>query len=164
MAAATLGALLVGAVSGASKADLLAPGYCPVPGLWAAEPLCPEIAAVAAGSFHAKEPPAIRGSGYVVASLEAALWAFARSESFAAGCLLAVNLGEDADTTAAVYGQTRGGLLRRGRYPGSAGANGWRCARRSRRSPIDCWRWPMRRRPVHKRGVRYLSAVVLGTE
>ncbi|HEY8599167.1 MAG TPA: ADP-ribosylglycohydrolase family protein, partial [Thermomicrobiales bacterium] len=95
-----LGALLVGAINGVPKAELLAPGYSPVPGYWAEEPLCPEIGAVAAGSFREKEPPAIRGSGYVVASLEAALWAFARSDSFAAGCLLAVNLGEDADTTA----------------------------------------------------------------
>ncbi len=63
---------------------------------------------MATGSFRAKEPPAIRGGGYVVASLEAALWAFDRSDSFADGCLLAVNLGDDADTTAAVYGQLAG--------------------------------------------------------
>lgn len=103
-----LGGLLVGALNGLSKEALLAPCYSPVPDLWAEEPLGPEIAAVAAGSFRQKEPPAIRGSGYVVASLEAALWAFDRSTSFAAGCLLAVNLGEDADTTAAVYGQLAG--------------------------------------------------------
>ena len=41
-------------------------------------------------------------------SLEAALWAFHRSESFGDGCLLAVNLGDDADTTAAIYGQLAG--------------------------------------------------------
>ncbi len=112
-----LGGLLVGAVNGVSKAELLAPGYSPVPGSWLEEPLCPEIAAVAAGSFHEQEPPAIRGSGYVVASLEAALWAFARSESFAEGCLLAVNLGEDADTTAAVYGQIAGAYYGEGGIP-----------------------------------------------
>jgi ADP-ribosylglycohydrolase len=44
----------------------------------------------------------------VVHSLEAALWAFDRSDSFRAGCLLAANLGDDADTTAAVYGQLAG--------------------------------------------------------
>ncbi|MBP6789445.1 MAG: ADP-ribosylglycohydrolase family protein, partial [Candidatus Promineofilum sp.] len=38
-------------------------------------------------------------------SLEAALWAFHHAGTFAEGCLLAVNLGHDADTTAAVYGQ-----------------------------------------------------------
>jgi ADP-ribosylglycohydrolase len=44
----------------------------------------------------------------VVQSLEAALWAFYRSESFRDGLLLAVNLGNDADTTGAVYGQIAG--------------------------------------------------------
>ena len=103
-----LAALLVGAVNGASKDDLLAPRYSPVPGLWDEAPLVDAVDAVAAGSFTDREPPVIRGHGYVVASLEAALWAFHRSTSFAEGCLLAVNLGEDADTTAAVYGQLAG--------------------------------------------------------
>ena len=110
-----LGALLVGAVNGVTKEALLAPRYSPVPGLWDEQPLGPAIAAVAAGSFKDREPPAIRGRGYVVASLEAALWAFDRSDSFVEGCLLAVNLGEDADTTAAVYGQLAGA------YYGEAG-------------------------------------------
>ena len=44
----------------------------------------------------------------MVASLEAALWAFDKSGSFREGCLLAVNLGEDADTTGAIYGQLAG--------------------------------------------------------
>ena len=80
--------------------------YHPVPG--AAWNLDPSIAAIAAGSFAHKSPPAIRGSGYVVESLEAALWAFHHTGTFAEGCLLAVNLGHDADTTAAVYGQLAG--------------------------------------------------------
>jgi ADP-ribosyl-[dinitrogen reductase] hydrolase len=44
----------------------------------------------------------------VVKSLEAALWAFYHSSDFREGCLLAANLGDDADTTAAVYGQLAG--------------------------------------------------------
>ena len=44
----------------------------------------------------------------MVRSLEAALWAFHRSSDFREGCLLAANLGDDADTTAAVYGQLAG--------------------------------------------------------
>lgn len=44
----------------------------------------------------------------MAASLEAALWAFHKSDSFEQGALLAVNLGEDADTTGAVYGQLAG--------------------------------------------------------
>jgi ADP-ribosyl-[dinitrogen reductase] hydrolase len=103
-----LAGLLVGAVRGASKDELLAPRYSPLPGLWEAQPLHPAIDAIAAGSFWAKEPHAIRGSGYVVDSLEAALWAFQRSSNFREGCLLAVNLGDDADTTGAVYGQLAG--------------------------------------------------------
>jgi ADP-ribosylglycohydrolase len=100
--------LIVGGLSGASKEELLAPHYSPIPGYWGENPLVPAIDEVAAGSFQRKEPPAIRGSGYVVRSLEAALWAFQRSATFREGCLLAVNLGEDADTTAAVYGQLAG--------------------------------------------------------
>jgi hypothetical protein len=69
-----------------------------------------EIAAVARGSFRRREPPEIRGSGYVVESLEAALWALSRTDSFRDGALAAVNLGDDADTTGAVYGQLAGAL------------------------------------------------------
>jgi ADP-ribosylglycohydrolase len=102
------GALLVGAASGVSKEALLSDRYTPVPGSWQKKPLVDEIDEVAAGSFKNREPHEIKGSGYVVKSLEAALWAFRRSESFEEGCLMAVNLGEDADTTGAVYGQLAG--------------------------------------------------------
>ena len=67
-----------------------------------------ELQAVLDGSFLHKSPPQIRATGYVVATLEAALWAFANSASFEEGMLLAVNLGEDADTVGAVYGQLAG--------------------------------------------------------
>lgn len=103
-----LAALLVGAVNGVRKRDLLADHFEPVPGLWRSAPLAPKIAAVASGSFKRREPPEIRGTGYVVESLEAALWAFHRTEAFVEGALLAVNLGDDADTTGAVYGQLAG--------------------------------------------------------
>ncbi len=43
-----------------------------------------------------------------VQSLEAALWAFHHSETFEAGALKTVNLGEDADTTGAIFGQLAG--------------------------------------------------------
>ncbi|TDL55578.1 ADP-ribosylglycohydrolase family protein [Paenibacillus dendritiformis] len=72
------------------------------------EPLMPRIAAIRKGSYRFNEPPDIKGTGYVVKSLEAALWAFAKSSSFEEGALLAVNLGDDADTTGAVYGQLAG--------------------------------------------------------
>jgi ADP-ribosylglycohydrolase len=54
------------------------------------------------------EPPEIRGSGYVVKSLEAALWAFHAAEEFRQAVLRAVNLGNDADTTGAACGQLAG--------------------------------------------------------
>ena len=61
------------------------------------------------GLLQGSRAPADReGSGYVVRSLEAALWAFHNSGSFREGALLAVNLGDDADTTGAVYGQIAG--------------------------------------------------------
>ncbi len=101
-------ALLVGAVNGLPKDVLLGPRYGPTPTYWDAHPLSPKVAAVAAGSFARRNPPQIRGSGYVVQSLEAALWAFAASDSFRDGCLLAANLGDDADTTAAIFGQIGG--------------------------------------------------------
>jgi hypothetical protein len=100
--------LIVGTVQDRPKDELLSPGFCPVPGLWTEPPLAPKIATVAAGSFKAKDPPAIRGTGYVVDCLEAALWAFHRSSSFREGALLAVNLGDDADSTGAVFGQLAG--------------------------------------------------------
>ena len=100
--------LLVGALHGVDKEALLLPGYCPVDGLWESDPLAAKIARVAAGSFKDRNPPDIRGTGYVVQSLEAALWAFHRSDTFRDGALLAVNLGDDADTTGAIYGQIAG--------------------------------------------------------
>ena len=67
-----------------------------------------EIQAVAAGSVRTKQPPAIVGSGYVVQSTEAALWAFAGNETYATATLAAVNLARDADTTGAICGMLAG--------------------------------------------------------
>ncbi|KIL37216.1 ADP-ribosylglycohydrolase [Cohnella kolymensis] len=72
--------------------------------------LAPKISAILAGSYKHKEPPIIKGSGYVVESLEAALWAFYKTNDFENGALTAVNLGDDADTTGAVYGQIAGAV------------------------------------------------------
>ena len=103
-----LGALIVGALAGHSKQELVAPRFAPVSGYWDAHPLGAEIAEVAGGSFRRREPPDIAGTGYVVRSLEAALWAFHRASDFRDGALAAVNLGDDADTTGAIYGQLAG--------------------------------------------------------
>ena len=74
----------------------------------AEDPLAPRIAAIADGSFKHKQPPDIRGTGYVVDTLEAVLWAFFHTEDFRQGALKVVNLGDDADTTGAIFGQIAG--------------------------------------------------------
>ncbi len=103
-----LAALIVGALSGASKQQLLSDHYEPIAGIWSTAPLAAKISIVASGSYKHRNPPEIRGTGYVVQCLEAALWAFYKTNSFQEGLLAVVNLGEDADTTGAVYGQLAG--------------------------------------------------------
>jgi ADP-ribosyl-[dinitrogen reductase] hydrolase len=103
-----LGALIVGALSGASRDHLLSPGYSPDPGLWDDQPLTPAVQEISLGSYHRKQPPLIRGGGLAAESLEAALWAFDHGSNFEEGLLMAVNLGDDADSTGAVYGQLAG--------------------------------------------------------
>lgn len=100
--------MMVGALKGVAKGELLAPCYHPVLGKWPEDALAPKIQEIAAGSFTRREPPMIRGTGYVVQSLEAALWAFASTDDFASSVLAAVNLGDDADTTGAIVGQLAG--------------------------------------------------------
>jgi len=68
----------------------------------------PEVWKIYRGSFLRKEESQISGSGFVVHTLEAALWAFASTSSFKEGLLKVVNLGDDADTMGAVYGQIAG--------------------------------------------------------
>jgi len=79
----------------------------------------PLVLSVARGSFRDKQPPTIRGSGWVVQSLEAALWAFHDATSFEEAVLKGVNLGEDADTTGAVCGQFAGAFWGESGIPAS---------------------------------------------
>ncbi|KAJ6557637.1 ADP-ribosylation/Crystallin J1 [Mycena capillaripes] len=51
---------------------------------------------------------ALPSSGYVVDTLAAALYAFLATRTFEAGALLTANMGNDADTVAAVYGGLAG--------------------------------------------------------
>jgi ADP-ribosyl-[dinitrogen reductase] hydrolase len=67
-----------------------------------------EILAVARAGVRSKSAAEIKGSGYVVESLEAALWCFGHTGSFEGAILAAANLGDDADTTAAICGQVAG--------------------------------------------------------
>ena len=75
---------------------------------WQWGELHPEVKAIVAGSWRSKEPPAIRGTGYCVDALEAAIWAVAGADDFRSAILRAANLGDDADTTAAIAGQLAG--------------------------------------------------------
>jgi len=100
--------VLAALVSGHAREDILVPENEIVERISAEWPLHPEIAAIARGSFREKQPPEIQGSGYVVRSLEAARWAFHQASSFEEAVLLAVNIGDDADTTGAICGQLAG--------------------------------------------------------
>ena len=95
------GAMLWHAINGATKESILV-------GATELGPLSPKIQAIADGEYRDKPVGAIRGSGYVVDSLEAALWCFYSTETYRDAILAAVNLGDDADTTAAVCGQIAG--------------------------------------------------------
>lgn len=70
----------------------------------------PVIGPIMAGSWRGKTRDQISSSGYVAHSLEAAIWSVANTTSFDAAVLLAANLGDDADTTAAIAGQLAGAL------------------------------------------------------
>lgn len=71
-------------------------------------PSQPKLIEMAKGAFITKDEQSIRGSGYCVESLEAALWCFFNTDSFEQAILRAVNLGDDADTTGAIVGQIAG--------------------------------------------------------
>ena len=58
--------------------------------------------------FAALTEDKIRGSGYVVDALEAAVWSLVNTDSFESALLKAVNLGEDTDTVGAIAGGLAG--------------------------------------------------------
>ncbi len=103
--------LLREAILGRPKAEVLAPRP------WSGDPAIAAIAAIAAGSWRGKPRDAIQSTGYVVHTLEAALWAVDRTDSFSEAAVLAVNLGGDADTVGAVAGQLAGALYGMGGIP-----------------------------------------------
>jgi len=88
------------AVAGGDKAEVL--------DLAAIEVSSQRLRDIAAGGYRSATRDQVRGTGYVVDSLEAALWCFHQHDTFAGAVLEAANLGDDADTTAAVVGQLAG--------------------------------------------------------
>ena len=105
-----LAGLIAKALEGAIKAELRQ--------LPSANFSQPKVAAIARGDYLGKTHADIKGSGYSVQSLEAALWCFQQTDSFAAAILLAANLGDDADTTAAITGQLAGAYYGERGIPG----------------------------------------------
>ena len=100
-ACAAFAELLAEAIGGTRREEVLAPRPTSY---------CANIASILAGSWRAKTRAEIVSSGYVVHTLEAALWCVARTTSFREAVVLATNLGDDADTVAAVTGQLAGAL------------------------------------------------------
>ncbi len=107
-----LGSMLFKALDGQSKDEILFGSHLPKS---EARLFSAKIQAIANGQYRSKSIQKISGNGYVVNSLEAALWCFYKTESYREAVLMAVNLGDDADTTAAVVGQIAGA------YYGEAG-------------------------------------------
>ncbi len=79
--------------------------------------MSPRLQDIVGGGYLGKAAAEVRGSGYVVDSLEAGLWAFWSTDSFEEAILTAANLGDDADTTAAVCGQVAGAYYGVGGIP-----------------------------------------------
>jgi ADP-ribosyl-[dinitrogen reductase] hydrolase len=103
-----LATVLAALIHGEDRDDVLSPDWQPLQQLNELKPLHPLIQEIAEGSFRQKLPPEIKGSGWVVKSLEASLWAFHDADTFDEAVLKAVNLGDDADTTGAICGQLAG--------------------------------------------------------
>lgn len=93
--------VLRAAILGTSKVEAMA----------AATGLFPDrIGKILSGGWKGKPRDEIGSSGYVAHSLEAALWCVDRTDTLWDAVLLAANLGDDADTTAAITGQLAGAL------------------------------------------------------
>jgi len=109
-----LGGILHAALSGMGKEEVL---QSVQPADW----MSPGLQGVVNGGYREKPRDGISATGYVVHSLEAALWSFWTTNSFREAILAAANLGDDADTTAAICGQVAGAHYGVGEIP-----RGWR--------------------------------------
>jgi ADP-ribosylglycohydrolase len=67
-----------------------------------------KFARILQADISALPETAIKSGGFVIDTLEAALWCFLNTENYPDAVLKAVNLGEDTDTTAAVTGALAG--------------------------------------------------------
>lgn len=103
--------LLVIAMSSRNKAELISTFY---------QPTTSKVSSIASGLYLEKSYEQLTGSGYVIESLESALWCFHKANSFEEAILLAANIGNDADTTAAICGQIAGAF-----YGGAVIPDNW---------------------------------------
>lgn len=103
-ACAYLATVIAGLIRGESKDTVLDNRWLTLDTILKLES---QITAIANGSFKSGK---VKGTGFVVESLEAAVWAFWQSNTFEEAVLSAVNLGDDADTTGAIAGQMAGAL------------------------------------------------------
>lgn len=100
-ACAAYAEFLAEAISGRPKHEILAPRQ---------SSHTPRVAEILGGGWRVKTRSKISSSGYVIDSMEAAIWCVARSTGFREAILLATNLGHDADTVAAITGQLAGAI------------------------------------------------------
>ncbi len=99
--------MLADAIEGRSRTEVLRPRNEGVG----------KIRPIMKGSWRGKPRHLVQSSGYVVHALEAAIWSVARTSDFRSAVLTAANLGDDADTTAAIAGQLAGALYGMSRIP-----------------------------------------------
>ncbi|KAJ3011331.1 hypothetical protein HKX48_006903 [Thoreauomyces humboldtii] len=76
--------------------------------LWKPRLECSRVMDICEGSFLEKGRDNIRTTGYVIDSLEAALWSFHTTETFEKGMILLGGCGGDVDTVCCIYGQIAG--------------------------------------------------------
>ena len=89
------------ALNGATKDEVMKPAD------WTGSA---EITGIAACGYRRKSRRDISSSGYVVHTLEAAMWAIDKSETLEDAVILAANLGDDSDTVGAVTGALAGAI------------------------------------------------------
>jgi len=102
------GGMIWGALNGASKEELLSDNYSPVKDYYQQHALCGELLSLTRGGYKAKQEDEVDSTGFVIDAFEAALWSFYNTDTYVEGLLKAVNLGGDADTVGAIYGQLAG--------------------------------------------------------
>jgi len=96
-------AMVHAALEGQPKAQVLSPAW----DLPADRPKS-RIRGILESRYRLKDPSIIHAGDHVLDTLEMAVWAFDRTDSFAEGALLVANGAENSDVAGAVYGQLAG--------------------------------------------------------